>query len=388
MGIKARIYLLILIFFSGVNLPLISSISSYPIELKSKVGLDYLKITPSSEYIFGPGDDLLVIVSRDYPELNSTVNIDGEGYVFLPKIKRVYVSGLTKSELITLLNEAYKEFVKFPNVEINIVNYRPLRVLVKGEVENPGLHSLNGSFLYKKENRKFPFSSTLNRDSDKYLINNRLINQETPLSFVFPTVFDAIQESGGITEYADITKVEVIRQDTISNGGGQIKTELDFEDLINNGNNEQNIRIYDSDTIIVNKTKYPNNKNLRKAIVSNLNPKFVDVYVSGRVKNPGKLTITKQGSVRDAIEMAGVTGGLKGPVKFIRFNNDGSVDKRKFSFPRNRKNGSYKNPTLKNGDIIIVENTFVSSTSNVINELTSPFVGIFSTYGLYKAISD
>ena len=59
---------------------------------------------------------------------------------------------------------------------------------------------------------------------------------------------------------------------------------------------------------------------------------FVDVYVAGRVNNPGKLTISKEGSLKDALDMAGVMGGLKGPVRFIRFNNDGSVDKRKFSF--------------------------------------------------------
>ena len=63
-------------------------------------------------------------------------------------------------------------------------------------------------------------------------------------------------------------------------------------------------------------------------------------------------------------------------------------DKRKFSFPKNRRRGSYRNPTLKNGDIIILDNTLITSSAAVINEITAPFVGIYSSYGLFKAILD
>ena len=38
--------------------------------------------------------------------------------------------------------------------------------------------------------------------------------------------------------------------------------------------------------------------------------------------------------------------------------------------------------------LILVGDSLLSKTSEVINESTSPFVGIFSTYGLIKAISD
>ena len=47
---------------------------------------DYLKRLPESEYIIGPGDQLLIIVSRFYPELNSDVVVDGET-IYLPKLK-------------------------------------------------------------------------------------------------------------------------------------------------------------------------------------------------------------------------------------------------------------------------------------------------------------
>ena len=86
-----------------------------------------------------------------------------------------------------------------------------------------------------------------------------------------------------------------------------------------------------------------------------------------------------------------IAGGakiVKGPVTFFRLNNDGSIDSRKFSFRKRSKRGSYSNPYLREGDLIIVGESFLSTSNQVITEFTSPFVGIFSTYGLIKAITD
>ena len=79
---------------------------------------------------------------------------------------------------------------------------------------------------------------------------------------------------------------------------------------------------------------------------------------------------------------------LKGPVLFIRFNNDGTIDKRRFKYKKNAKRGSYSNPMLRNGDLIFVDQNFLTSTNEIVNEVTSPFIGIFSAYGLIKAISE
>ena len=127
---------------------------------------------------------------------------------------------------------------------------------------------------------------------------------------------------------------------------------------------------------------------LTKAILSNLNPKFINVTITGRVINPGQITISKASVLTDAVDIAGGTKALKGPVNFIRFNNDGTIDKRKFAFRKNAKRGSYSNPMLKNGDLIFIGQNALTTANEVIKEVTNPFVGIFSTYGLIKAISD
>ena len=85
--------------------------------------------------------------------------------------------------------------------------------------------------------------------------------------------------------------------------------------------------------------------------------------------------------------MAGGAKVLKGPTTFVRFNNDGTIDRRKFNLNRRAKRGSYKHPLLKEGDLIIIGESLLTSTNQVLTEITSPFLGIFSTYGLVKAIS-
>ena len=52
------------------------------------------------------------------------------------------------------------------------------------------------------------------------------------------------------------------------------------------------------------------------------------------------------------------------------------------------KRGAYNNPSLKDGDFMLVGSSGLANSAEVINEVTSPFVGIFSTYGLIKAITD
>ena len=89
----------------------------------------------------------------------------------------------------------------------------------------------------------------------------------------------------------------------------------------------------------------------------------------------------------DAIQVVGGTKALKGKVNFVRNTNKG-YDVRKFKYNKNNKRGSYSNPKLMDGDLIYVGDSLFSSASDVINETTKPFIGLFSTYGLYKALTD
>ena len=372
---KSTLYLFLFTLYSFVgNINFVSSASPKVENLDvEKISVDYLKDLPINDYILGPGDVLNIRVSRDYPELDSTVNIDREGTVLLPKIKKIYIEGLTTNELTNLLNTAFSEFVKFPSTEIEIKQYRPIRIYVDGEVGNPGLQTLSGAFSI----------GSIGAEEE-----NENQNQNGVITNYFPTVFDAIRSSGGITQFSNLEEVEVVRINNISNGGGKRKTILNFSNVISYGDNRQNIRIYDGDVINVKKLKNNNLLQLSKAARSNLNPKFINVLVSGRVNNPGNKRLSKSSTLNDGIDMAGGAKVLKGKVRFIRFNNDGTIEQRKLAYSRTSKRGSYKNPYLIDGDIILIDNSFLTSTNEVLTEVTAPISGIFSTYGLLKVITD
>ena len=59
----------------------------------SKIKLDYLNQLPKNDYILVPGDSFVVKVARELLELEIFVTVDGEGIIYLPRLKRIYVNG-------------------------------------------------------------------------------------------------------------------------------------------------------------------------------------------------------------------------------------------------------------------------------------------------------
>lgn len=340
-----------------------------------KLNINYLVKEDKSDYLLGPGDQIFVSISDSLPGENIAPAIPASGYIYFPQIGKLYVSGLTVPELIKLLNLRYKDILKEPQIKLNIISYRPVRVLVKGEVDSPGLISLAGDFNKRISNTNYKPG---NLNSKEKVISNT----ETVLS-PFPTIFDALQKAGGITNYSKLSEIELIRKDSISNGGGSKKTTINFLDFINNNNFSNNLRILDNDIIIVKRSDSDLTRQLSQALQSNLNPKFVNVFVTGRVKIPGKTTVSSSSSLSDAIDVSGGAKFIRGNLTFVRFNKDGSIDKRNFSYNPKSKRGSYKNPYLRNGDIIRVGETIASNAAEILQEFVSPFLGIYGTYKLF-----
>ena len=355
--------------------------------------VDYLKkINPDDFYILGPGDTLELKVSDRAQLLNQTFTINSDGQATLKRLKSVYVSGLTLKELKNILNKKYLDFVKETDVTLNIIKYRPLNLFIDGEVLNPGLYRLPGSISFFEDTKIDDLDSPLIKDAigddSNSMSNFTGGNLNSNNNVFFPTLVDVIKKAGGLTENADASKVTIIRQDNLSNGGGYITTTVNLLNAINGNDKGQNIRVLDGDKIILSYSKEPIISQIRKSIKSNLNPRFINVYVGGRVENPGKVKINNSAVLTDAILLSGGTKVLKGPVRFLRYKSDGSIDYRQFAYRRRASRGSYKNPYLRNGDIVMVGKSAINVANEVIGEITAPIQGIVSSYGLYKAITD
>ncbi len=335
---------------------------------------DYLKnIDKNKFYILGPGDifnlqlNELSIVN-DLPTLGGDFTIDLEGFVSLPRLKRVKVAGLTVEELTKLLNLEYSNYLKNVDTRINIISYRSAKIYLDGEIANPGLHVLSSK-----------------TDSIK---NISLFNNINPTPTGGSTLFDALRLAGGVSLKSDLTNIEITRINSLSNGGGRIKTNINLFKALDLSDTSQNINLRDGDTVFVPTLSSKDSPAFNKILKSNINPRFINIYISGRVKEPGIKQLFNASTLIDGINIAGGAKIIKGKVRFLRYNNDGTIDKRIFNLKPNAKRGSYKNPYLNNGDIIFIGDSLLSVTSEVLNEITDPFKSILSTYSFFKIINE
>ena len=118
----------------------------------------------------------------------------------------------------------------------------------------------------------------------------------------------------------------MIRKRADGLGGGRMRTSLNFLSLITEGNESQNIRLLDGDTIRIGKSQIVLRDQLLKAGQSNLSPQFMEVFVTGRVNIPGGVKIPQGSSLNQAISLAGGAKLLRGKVEFVRFNREGTTD--------------------------------------------------------------
>ncbi len=113
--------------------------------------LALLAVTPpaTAGYEIGPGDVVRVEVAGQ-EGLSGDFPVNAEGMMFFPFLGKVKASAMTVAELArkltTLLADGY---LKTPQVEVAVKEYRSRKVFVTGEVQNPGAHGLraNGSLL-------------------------------------------------------------------------------------------------------------------------------------------------------------------------------------------------------------------------------------------------
>ena len=90
---------------------------------------------------FGLFTDIEIRISRFKFIGSGIYNVDIEGEIFLPKIKETYVRGLTPSELSEIIEKKYSEFNINAKTTIKIATFKKLRILVGGEVRSPGVYN-------------------------------------------------------------------------------------------------------------------------------------------------------------------------------------------------------------------------------------------------------
>jgi polysaccharide export outer membrane protein len=92
-------------------------------------------------YRIGPGD-LLDIRVFGRPELTRETRVDNYGRISLPFIKDLQAGCLSETQLATAISEKYKKYLRDPQVDVMIKDYRSQPVAVIGAVSHPGRFQL------------------------------------------------------------------------------------------------------------------------------------------------------------------------------------------------------------------------------------------------------
>jgi len=363
---KLGTFLLLVCFTSSFNISNFQKLEAIEEEKNIILSDHLLKRNINDFYILGPGDIIKIIVSEFIKELDQIITIDQEGMGYLKKLKNVNMNGLKKSELTNVLNKEYSKYINEPSVRIKIIKFRPVNIFIDGAVSEPGFYSLERKNL----NLEAEIESKIG-----------VVNLNKPIDLVF-----AIQSANGLNNDADISKIVITRQNSLSNGGGRIKTSVNLLKAIELEDPKQNIRILDGDTIYIPNANDIDKKRINKLLKSNLNPRTIDVFVGGSVEDQGMKTLMKSSTLNDAVFISGGAQLFSGKVKFFRYNSDGSVDNRQFRFNKKNKRGSFRNPYLRTGDIIFIGKSRLTITNEALEKLTAPVANILNAYSLYKII--
>lgn len=216
------------------------------------------------EYLVGPQDVLNITVFGE-PELSGRYTVDQDGSFTYPQLGRIRASGKTlrgvEDELRTKLADGY---LRNPQVAVSIETYRSQRILIMGEVRNPGEYQLSGETTLLAALARA--GSTLPTASSDVLIVRAPKRGATP-------------GTPPETVHVDLNRLQA-------------------------GSSSDNLLLLDGDTV-----------NVQKAQM---------VFVAGQVKNPGAFAVERGTTVLQVLSLAGglTDRGSDGRIRIQRSVKD------------------------------------------------------------------
>jgi len=105
---------------------------------------------PQQRYVLGP-DDRIGILVHNQPDLSTELDITREGWITAPLVGQIRAAGLTPPQLAAKLTERLAAgFLREPQIDVSVKEYRSQWVVVSGEVMSPGRKPLRGGTRLKE----------------------------------------------------------------------------------------------------------------------------------------------------------------------------------------------------------------------------------------------
>jgi polysaccharide export outer membrane protein len=264
---------------------------------------------PDSSYILGAGDELEVEDVNIGKLTTGRTKILADGSVDLPLIGEITLAGLSMDAAQVLLNEKYKTYYLEPAITIQILTPHPVRVYVRGAVNNPGVY-VSGKNTRPSGNGRYALgSSSVHFFSHQFYLT------------------DALIEAGGVTHNADLK--DVVIQRTFP----QPQTiHVNLWALMKLGETIQDLPLHEQDIIQVSslpKNDLVHQDEWKQISGTNITQNLFPVNVIGAVKQPGSYQISGTDNVLQAIAMAGGFSELanQSNIYVLRTNAAGQVFK-------------------------------------------------------------
>lgn len=245
-------------------------------------------------YRVGPGD-LLDIRIFNHPELSGERRINEAGLIRLPFIEELQAACLTEAEIATQITEKYKKFLRFPQVDVLVKEYKSLPVAVIGSVNQPA------RFQLQRRVRLLELLTYVGGPSNRA---GKIVHVIHSNDYDFCQV-NQTQNLKSAVENAASPQTDMPDAGTIS-----ISTALSTVNLYDvlSGKFDANLYIQPGDIVSI--------------------PEADQIYVTGAVNRPGPYVLSSKLTLTQAVAMAGGinTEGAKNRVRLIR--QDGNSDNR------------------------------------------------------------
>ena len=318
-------------------------------------------------YRLAPGDQLVTSVFK-IEGYEAQVQVLSDGTINLPRLGTVEVWGLTLDEARQRITAGYSQFLRRPLVYLDLVEQRPVRVTVTGEVLRPGVFTL-------PVNSQGAIGSTAN------------LTGVGADGGGWPTMIDVIQKAGGISATGDLARLELLRPSPIPGGLTQSYV-FDYLTVLKDGGFAPNPLIYDGDSIRVHKATSPLNIDLLTTGASNFAPAAIKVQVVGEVFSPGVVQIGSSAPLSSAIlASGGVTrrGSVK-RIDLIRMDREGRTTVKQLSYDPNAVLSSANNPPLRNGDVVVVDRNAFTKVTDTVTDAMLPLEPVVDAASVFRLL--
>lgn len=186
-----------------------------------------------------------------------------------------------------------------------------------------------------------------------------------------PTVTQAIQQAGGITQLANIRQVQIRRP---TRSGAPQMVAVDLWQLLKAGDLNQDLLLQQGDTIVIPTATTPDASEATQLAAASFSPDSIRINVVGEVVNPGVVEVPPNTPLNQALLAAGGFNkrSRKKSVELIRLNPNGTVSRQAVPIDLASGINAQSNPILRPNDIIVVGRSGAAKFGDTIDSIVGP----------------